>query len=114
MRTETKYLFSEGVSPHIKSLILKTRAGINLNENEKRKLIRFNESLSMVEIPKNRTQLVPKKPIQEPNEDEEIDLAEILREMGYGEDEEEDGTEMTTYLMKDLYDEVLREMGLEI
>lgn len=43
--------------------------------------------------------------------------------MGYGEDEEEDGTEMTTYLMKDLYDEVndeweldevLREMGLEI
>ena len=91
MRTETKHLFNEGVSPNIKSLILKSRAGLHLNENEKRKLNRFNESVSMVEIPKNRTQLVP-KPIQEPNEDE-IDLEEILREMGYYEDEvEEDKT----------------------
>ena len=83
MRTETKHLFNEGVSPNIKSLILKSRAGLHLNENEKRKLNRFNESVSMVEIPKNRKGVVPKKPIQEPNEDE-IDLEEILNELGYG------------------------------
>ena len=43
----------------------------------------------MVEIPKNRTQIVPKKPQQEPYQDE-IDLDEILREMGYYDDEEDD------------------------
>ena len=56
----------------------------------------------MVEIPKNRTQLVPKKPIQEPNEDEVediIDLDELLKEMGYGEVELDD-------LREDFTDEV--------
>ena len=81
MRTETKHLFNEGVSPNIKSLILKSRAGLPLNENEKRKLNGFNESV--VEIPKNRKGVVPKKPTQEPNEDE-IDLETILIELGYG------------------------------
>ena len=83
MRTETKHLFNEGVSPNIKSLILKSRAGLPLNENEKRKLNGFNESVSMVEIPMNRKGVVPKKPTQEPNEDE-IDLETILIELGYG------------------------------
>ena len=83
MRTETKHLFNEGVSPNIKSLILKSRAGLPLNENEKRKLNGFNESVSMVEIPKNRKGVVPKKHTQEPNEDE-IDLETILIELGYG------------------------------
>ena len=40
----------------------------------------------MVEIPKNRTQLVPKKP--QPQLEDEIDLEEILKEMGYGESED--------------------------
>ena len=93
IRVETKHLFSEGVSPHIKSLILKTRAGIVLNENEKKKLNRFNESLSMKEIPKNRKVVVPPNYIPQPDEDEledMIDLDEILREMGYGDDEDTD------------------------
>jgi hypothetical protein len=63
-------------------------SGIPISEKQKKRLL--NESVSMVEIPKNRTQLVPKKPIQEPNEDEVediIDLDELLKEMGYGEDE---------------------------
>ena len=46
----------------------------------------ITEVVSMVEIPKNRTQLVPKKP-QSQLEDE-IDLEEILKEMGYGESED--------------------------
>lgn len=48
----------------------------------------------MVEIPKNRKGVVPKKPTQEPNEDE-IDLETILIELGYGD----------TYDLRDDYHE---------
>ena len=106
MRTETKHLFNEEVSPNIKSLILKTRAGIILNENEKRKLNRFNESVSMKEIPKNPKGLVPPNHIPKPDEDEledMIDLDELLREMGYGDDEDtEDITKLDRSSLKDL------------
>tara|TARA_B110000259_G_scaffold155420_1_gene176533 strand:- start:513 stop:962 length:450 start_codon:yes stop_codon:yes gene_type:complete len=68
--------------------------GLPLNENEKRKLNGFNKSVSMVEIPKNRKGVVPKKPTQEPNEDE-IDLETILIELGYGD----------TYDLRDDYHE---------
>lgn len=46
----------------------------------------ITEVVSMVEIPKNRTQLVPKKP--QPQPEDEIDLEEILKAMGYGESED--------------------------
>lgn len=104
IRIETKHLFNEGVSPHIKSLVLKRRAGIKLTEKEEGKLKRFNESVSMVEIPKNRTQVQLPKPIEEPKSFDDLDwddvvdleeliedfmldmeLQEILDEMGYEE-----------------------------
>ena len=90
IRIESKHLFSENTSPWVKSIILKKRAGIQLNEQEENRLKVFNESVSMVEIPKNRKQNVPSKHIQQPEEDEledMVDLDEILREMGYGDDE---------------------------
>ena len=34
IRIETKHLFNEGVSPHIKSLVMKRRAGIKLTDKE--------------------------------------------------------------------------------
>ena len=91
IRIESKHLFSENTSPWVKSIILKKRAGIPLNEQEENRLKVFNESVSMVEIPKNRKQNVPSKHIQQPEEDEledMVDLDEILREMGYGDDED--------------------------
>ena len=91
IRIESKHLFSENTSPWVKSIILKKRAGIQLNEQEENRLKVFNESVSMVEIPKNRKQNVPSKHIQQPEEDEledMVDLDEILREMGYGDDED--------------------------
>ena len=91
IRIESKHLFSENTSPWVKSIILKKRAGITLNEQEENRLKVFNESVSMVEIPKNRKQNVPSKHIQQPEEDEledMVDLDEILREMGYGDDED--------------------------
>ena len=46
----------------------------------------INETVSMVEIPKNRKSLVPKKPHPQP--EDEIDLEEILKEMGYSDEED--------------------------
>ena len=84
------------LSPNQRRIRLMELSGITITEREKKRLL--NESVSMVEIPKNRTQVVPKKPQQEPYDDE-IDLDEILREMGYYDDEEDD-------LREDFTDEV--------
>ena len=82
MRTNTK-LFCEGTSPQLKRLTLKKRAGKKLTEREQQRL---NESVSMVQIPKNRKSLVPQK--VKPQPEDSIDLEEVLREMGYGEDDD--------------------------
>ena len=86
----------DNLSPNQRRIRLMELSGITITEKEKKRLL--NESVSMVEIPKNRTQVVPKKPQQEPYDDE-IDLDEILREMGYYEEEEDD-------LREDFTDEV--------
>jgi len=80
-------LKDSNLSPNQRRIRLMELSGITITEKEKKRLL--NESVSMVEIPKNRTQVVPKKPQQEPYQDE-IDLDEILREMGYYDDEEDD------------------------
>jgi len=89
-------LKDSNLSPNQRRIRLMELSGVPISERDKKRLL--NESVSMVEIPKNRTQVVPKKPQQEPYEDE-IDLDEILREMGYYEDEEDD-------LREDFTDEV--------
>ena len=104
MRTND-ILINENSSPYMKRLVLMKRAGIQLTNKQKKRL---NESVSMVEIPKNRTQLVPKKPIQEPNEDE-IDLEEILREMGYYEDEVEE-EDIISNMSRDELKELVRDV----
>lgn len=104
MRTND-ILISESSSPYMKRLVLMKRAGIRLTNKQNKRL---DESVSMVEIPKNRTQLVPKKPIQEPNEDE-IDLEEILREMGYYEDEVEED-DIISNMSRDELKELVRDV----
>lgn len=105
IRIETKHLFNEGVSPHIKSLILKRRAGIKLTENEERKLKRFSESVSIVSpTPLHQRQV--KLPISnthdlefdvELEDDEELDLQELIDE----------------FMLEVELDEILKEMGYE-
>ena len=103
IRIETKHLFNEGVSPHIKSLVLKRRIGIKLTEKEESKLKRFSESVSMVEIPKNRTQVQLPKPIEEPKSFDDL-----------GDDEELDMQKLIDELMLDMeLQEILEEMGYE-
>ena len=91
IRVETKHLFNENTSPFVKSIIMKKRAGLKITEQEERRLQRFNESVSMKEIPKNPKGLVPPNYIPQPDEDEledMVDLDEILREMGYDESDD--------------------------
>ena len=89
-------LKDSNLSPNQRRIRLMELSGITITERDKKRLL--NESVSMVEIPKNRKGVVPKKSQQEPYEDE-IDLDEILREMGYYDDEEDD-------LREDFTDEV--------
>jgi hypothetical protein len=119
MRIESKHLFSENISPFVKSIILKRRAGIKLTEQEEnrfqRESRRLNEVVSMVEVPKNpisptgriANTFGNKKSIEDMDDDEEIDLDEILREMGYYDNEEEDE------LSDDELQKVLRDLELE-
>ena len=104
IRVETKHLFNENTSPFVKSIIMKKRAGLKITEQEERRLQRFNESVSMKEIPKNPKGLVPPNHIPQPDEDEledMIDLDELLREMGYGDDEDtEDITKLDRSSLK--------------
>jgi hypothetical protein len=66
-------------------------SGVPITENQKKRLL--NESVSMVEIPKNRKGVVPSKP--QPEDEDEIDLDEILQELGFfeSEDVEDDFTD---------------------
>ena len=84
-------LSENNISPQQRRIRLMELGNIPLNEKQKKNLQPrnckcINESVSMVEIPKNRKSLVPKKPHPQP--EDEIDLLEILKEMGYGESED--------------------------
>ena len=110
MRTNTN-LFCEGTSPQLKRLTLQNRAGLPLTKKEQQKL---NEVVSMVEPSKYHNRIVKmSKPIEEPSfndidDDEEIDLDEILREMGYGEEEGLNPSEfeLTDEELKSIQDEL--------
>jgi len=105
MRLDNKVLFGENTSPYVKSIILKRRAGIPLTEQEQKRfkceVQKLHETVSMVEPTKYHDRISPtgriaqtfgkQKSIEDMEDDDEIDLDEILREMGYeGEEDEED------------------------
>ena len=84
-------LNENNISLNQRRLRLMELGGIQITDKQKKRLeprTCINEVVSMVETPTNRLGIVPKEPIQEP--DEEIDIEEILKEMGYGEEEEDD------------------------
>ena len=75
-------LKDSNLSPNQRRIRLMELSGITITENQKKRLL--NESVSMVEIPKNRKGVVPSKPQPE----DEIDLDEILQELGFFESED--------------------------
>ena len=82
-------LKDSNLSPNQRRIRLMELSGITISEREKKRLL--NESVSMVEIPKNKKVVVPSKPQPE----DEIDLDEILQELGFfeSEDVEDDFTD---------------------
>jgi len=82
-------LKDSNLSPNQRRIRLMELSGVPITENQKKRLL--NESVSMVEIPKNRKGVVPSKP--QPKD--EIDLDEILQELGFfeSEDVEDDFTD---------------------
>ena len=92
-------LKDENVSPNVKRMVLKERAGIPLTEREKKKLKR--EVVSMVEPPKyhNRMKATTSalKSMEDIDDEEELDLQELIDEL------EEDLT----------LEDILKEMGID-
>ena len=106
MRTQN-LLISEHSSPYIKRLVLMKRAGIKLNDKQKKRL---NESVSQVLPMKYHDRMGIQnsslKQFKDLEDDDELDLSElmddevsdedselfdaILKEMGYGDDDEEE------------------------
>tara|TARA_B110000879_G_scaffold201180_1_gene275949 strand:- start:180 stop:590 length:411 start_codon:yes stop_codon:yes gene_type:complete len=105
MRTND-ILINENSSPYMKRLVLMKRAGIKLNCKQKKRL---EESVSQILPPlkseRDRVQSSMMKQFKDIEEDDELELElmddedsdedselldSILREMGYGEDDEEE------------------------
>lgn len=82
---------NENISPNQRRLRLKELSGQKLTNREKETLKRnICESVSMKQVSKYHDRMVkPPHSIPQPEEDE-IDLDEILREMGYYDDESEE------------------------
>ena len=78
-------LKDSNLSPNQRRIRLMELSGITISEREKKRLL--NESVLMVEIPKNRTQVVPNKPHHQ--QEDELDLDEVLREMWYYEESDD-------------------------
>tara|TARA_B110000444_G_scaffold247220_1_gene269608 strand:- start:65 stop:478 length:414 start_codon:yes stop_codon:yes gene_type:complete len=79
-------LKDSNLSPNQRRIRLMELSGVPITENQKKRLL--NESVSMVEIPKNRKGVVPSKPQPEDEDEDEIDLDEILQELGFFESED--------------------------
>ena len=104
---------NENISPNQRRLRLKELSGQKLTEKEKQTLLR-KESVSMVQPSKYHDRTSPTGRLlktwgnSDEDLDQEIDLDEILREMGYeGEEETEDE------LSDEEYQQVMKDLGLD-
>jgi hypothetical protein len=95
---------NDNVSPYKKRLRLMELSGIPLTENQKKKLKPRTESVSMVSPQKYHDRMKQQTSTLKSLEDDsdEIDLDEILKEMGYDESEEIDLTNLSKSDLKDI------------
>ena len=104
---------NENISPNQRRLRLKELSGQKLTEKEKQTLLR-KESVSMVQPSKYHDRTSPTGRLlktwgnSEEDLDQEIDLEEILREMGYEGDEETQDE-----LSDEEYQQVMKDLGLD-
>ena len=95
---------NDNVSPYKKRLRLMELSGIPLTENQKKKLKPRTESVSMVSPQKYHDRMKQQTSTLKSLEDDfdEVDLDEILKEMGYDESEEIDLTNLSKSDLKDI------------
>ena len=95
---------NDNVSPYKKRLRLMELSGIKLSESQKKKLKPRTESVSMVTPQKYHDRMKQQTSTLKSLEDDfdEVDLDEILKEMGYEESEEIDLTNLSKSELKDL------------
>lgn len=95
---------NDNVSPYKKRLRLMELSGIPLTENQKKKLKPRTESVSMVSPQKYHDRMKQQTSTLKSLEDDsdEIDLDEILKEMGYDQSEEIDLTNLSKSDLKDI------------
>lgn len=83
-------VLSENISPNQRRLRLKELSGQVLTDNEKK---RISEVVSTTQPPKYHNRMKPQsstmRSLDDMEDDEEVDLEEILDEMGYYDEEEE-------------------------
>ena len=100
--SNNKILLSENTSPNIKRLILMQRAGMELTPKQ---LERLNKTINMEhpQIKRNTSKI---------DDDSEFDdlLDEILKEMGYYNDDEYDGDEIDVDDLPDVSDEEMEQI----
>ena len=84
-------LSENNLSPQQRRIRLMELGNVPMTEKQKKNLQPrgckcIKEVVSMKEFPKNRKGITPQKPQPEP--EDLIDLEEVLREMGYGDDDD--------------------------
>ena len=101
---------NENISPNQRRLRLKELSGQKLTNREKETLKRkICESVSMKQVSKYHDRMVkPPHSIPQP-EDDEIDLDEILREMGYYDDESEEDDDYSEDEIREYIRDIVKE-----
>ena len=103
-RVETKHLLSENTSPYIKRLVLMKRSGIPLDDKQKRKLERFNETVSMVSPPPKHERDKMTNRIFNGN-----DISDIEDELELGDSSEDDVREYVRDVIRQKFHEEMEE-----
>ena len=101
---------NENISPNQRRLRLKELSGQKLTNREKESLKRkICETVSVKQVSKYHDRMVkPPHSIPQP-EDDEIDLDEILREMGYYDDESEEDDDYSEDEIREYIRDIVKE-----
>ena len=108
MRTNTK-LFCERTSPQLKRLTLQKRAGIVLSPRNSKRLNESTSPMNYNDRMKIQSSVTKSMGIDDLDMKDEVDIDEILREMGYGEEEDlkmEDIPQLTDKELNTILDEL--------
>lgn len=98
----------KNISPNQRRLRLMELSGIQITEKQKKKLQPLTEWVQMVEPPKYHNRMKSQTSTLKSMEEDEVDLEEILREMGYEVEEDvEDILKMDRNELKQMIEDIV-------